>query len=162
MHKTPPVTIHKAITEDAGAMAKLAKELADYEGEATRCDAQAMADCLSQEHVPQMHACVAKTDGGDIVGFVMGYVGYDLSSNSRGLHLNDIVVTTAHRRQGIGQALMAHLVEEVLDNKGEWISLTVLKHNQAAQAFYRTLGFTCVDVDFYAAGKDCLHKIREK
>ncbi|MFZ4541336.1 MAG: GNAT family N-acetyltransferase [Rickettsiales bacterium] len=96
---------------------------------------------------------------GEVVGVVLYYTGYDTLSASVGYHLADIVVAQKQRRSGIGKMLMQALAERALTDKKEWVSLTVLKHNETAREFYAALGMTKVDVDFFAAGKQALAQL---
>ena len=73
---------------------------------------------------------------GIVVGTVMG--GYD---GHRGW-IYSVAVSSAHRRQGIGTALMRR-VEEALAERGcPKVNLQVLTSNSAAVVFYETLGYS--------------------
>lgn len=157
--KSKAVTIHKADSSHAAAIARLAQQLAAHEGEKTLCDEQAVARLIQSGQQPDCQFYVALSDE-DVIGFVMGYAGYDLSSDSYGVHLSDIIVDKANRFQGIGRALLAQLSDDLLSQGGEWLSLTVLESNQLAQGFYDSLQFETVDVRFVAAGKTILQALR--
>ena len=48
------------------------------------------------------------------------------------------------------------LAATALAEKKEWLSLTVLKNNTQARAFYQALGMSEVVVDFFAMGATAL------
>jgi len=56
-------------------------------------------------------------------------------------HLNLLAVATVHRRLGLGSQLMNWLVETAVTAGVFRINLELRTHNEAARAFYETLGF---------------------
>ena len=80
---------------------------------------------------------VAEMDGA-VVGTVMG--GYD---GHRGW-IYSVAVRSAHRRQGIGTALMRRGEAALAERGCLKINLQVLTSNPAAVPFYETLGY-CVE-----------------
>lgn len=153
-----PITIHKATPDDAPIIIALEKKLADYEGEpsmANECALQAMLAGSQQPHCE----CLLAKDGDEVVAFVLFYAGYDLASTTFGLHLADIFVDKTYRQRGVGKQLMqAVALQAQLENR-EWISLTVLKKNQAAQGFYEALGFIRVEVKMMALGRNGMARL---
>lgn len=154
-YKCDAMTIHKACSEDAKAVAALAVQLAAHEGEATLCSAASVTRLLAQPREPQCEIFVAKEEG-QIIGFAMVYPGYDLSSDSYGYHLADICVEKSRRNHGIGKKLLRHIAAHTLTQQKEWLSLTVLKQNKTARAFYQSLKMRDLPVTFMAAGKQVL------
>jgi ribosomal protein S18 acetylase RimI-like enzyme len=73
--------------------------------------------------------------GGAIVGSAMG--GYD---GHRGW-VNYLAVDTAHRRLGLGRALMSALETRLLELGCPKLNLQVRDDNTAALAFYERLGY---------------------
>lgn len=145
--------IRQAKAEDAAAITALLNELNREEGQGIATDGDSVAKALSTAtHGLTLQALVA-VEAQTIIATLLYYTGYDTLTSSYGYHLADIIVTSQHRRQGIGRALVKALGQQALSEGKEWVSLTVLKENQSAHAFYNTLGMTKVDVDFYAAGK---------
>jgi ribosomal protein S18 acetylase RimI-like enzyme len=74
-------------------------------------------------------------DGGEIVGSVM--VGYD---GHRGW-INYLAVAPAHRRQGLGRALMAEAELRLLREGCPKVNLQVRAGNEGVVDFYRKLGY---------------------
>ena len=77
---------------------------------------------------------VARKDG-VLVGYLFGMWIFDE------MHVNKIAVDSAHRRQGIANALMQRCFEFARDHDILSISLEVRQSNRAAQEFYRFLDF---------------------
>jgi GNAT superfamily N-acetyltransferase len=59
--------------------------------------------------------------------------------------LRDLYVATAHRRQGVGHALVAHVRDAAVADGALRLSLTTEFDNVRALALYRDLGFKPVD-----------------
>jgi ribosomal protein S18 acetylase RimI-like enzyme len=130
--------------------------LAAEEGGTCRLDADSLALQVARGE-PELIMRVAEQSGA-CVGCAIAYVGYDVLSASRGLHLSDVFVMPEHRGHGIGTALLASLTEYALMHELEWMSWTMLKTNHAAQRFYERFGASQVDVNFMAMGHSTLQK----
>lgn len=154
-HNIRAVSIHKATHNDAADIARLAVQLADYEQSHTLCDATAIEQLIASVREPVCHLLVAKSND-NVIGFILFYAGYDLSSDSYGFHLADVCVDGPYRNQGVGYALMQALAQQAQSESREWVSLTAIKHNQSAQRFYQKCGFEKVAVNFFAAGESTL------
>jgi ribosomal protein S18 acetylase RimI-like enzyme len=77
---------------------------------------------------------VAEADG-EVVGTVMG--GYD---GHRGW-LYSVAVSPAHRRRGVGTALIRHVEAALADRGCPKVNLQVLVSNAEVVAFYQSLGY---------------------
>lgn len=144
-------TIRPATSEDAPALTALLHQLYAEEGYETSLQPEQLAAQLAGEGEVVLRALVAE-ENGTMLAVVFFYAGYDLLSASSGYHLADIIVQPAIRQQGIGRQLMQALAARTLDEGKEWVSLTVLKQNIPAHAFYTKLGMTQVEVNFFAIG----------
>ena len=131
--------------------------LAAEEGSACRLDAEALVLQVNRGE-PELIMRVAEKDG-ELLGCAIAYIGYDVLSASRGLHLSDVFVMPAHRSHGIGTAFFASFAEHAKAHALEWMSWTMLTTNQAAKRFYDRLGASHVDVHFMAMGRSALLKI---
>lgn len=151
----PAITIRAATGGDIPAIAHLLTQLNHAEGRAEAIDAATLAAALGAGGTVALAALVAEV-GGDVQGAVLYYPGYDVLTAAYGYHLSDIVVDAAARRRGVGKQLFHALARRNLDAGGEWISLTVLRANRSACAFYDAMGMMAVPVEFYAAGKTML------
>lgn len=71
------------------------------------------------------------------------------SPTDRKASVEDVVVSPAHRGQGIGRALMQSLLDAARALAPITLQLTSRPHRQAARALYASLGFTPKDTGFY-------------
>ena len=78
--------------------------------------------------------CVAKAGGK-----VLGYVGMWMILDEG--HITNLAVASAYRRQGIGRALLQHLVEESKKLGIRYLTLEVRRSNLSAQLLYEEFGF---------------------
>lgn len=136
-------------------MTALVEMLNRAEGYAVSASAEALRAALFGQARVRLKALVAE-QAGHVVGLVLYYDGFDTVSASYGYHLADIVVAPGARGRGIGTALFDRLAAQVLGEQGEWISLTVLKKNARATAFYKRRGMVEVSVNFMAIGPQAL------
>ena len=83
---------------------------------------------------------VARTLASDgfVIGFFAGWVIEDE------LHVNNVAASPAHRRIGIGEALMASGIGEARLRACRFVLLEVRASNEPAQSLYRKLGFKIV------------------
>ena len=56
-------------------------------------------------------------------------------------HITNVAVAPEHRRQGLGRAMMLHMMRTALKNKANAMTLEVRETNIAAQTLYFSLGF---------------------
>lgn len=78
----------------------------------------------------------AGTAADPIVGFAGMWILYDEA------HVTTIAVAPEHRGHGLGELLIAHLFDEGIRRKAEWLTLEVRVSNQPAQTLYEKYGFT--------------------
>ena len=84
------------------------------------------------------HACVVVVDDREIVGYVFGVGVEDVGE------ILNVAVAPAHRRQGIGRALVQHALRELVRSGVRQVFLEVRESNAAAQSLYRALAFELV------------------
>lgn len=151
--------IRAGVERDIPAIAALLTALNRSEGYTTITDEAALRDALFGDgREVALHALVA-VEGEEVVATLLFYAGYDTLSASVGYHLADMVVAHTHQRRGIGKLLVQALAKQTLAEGKEWVSLTALTRNDAARAFYQSLGMTQVDVAFYAIGRTALAQL---
>ncbi len=80
---------------------------------------------------------------GELVGHVSAEVQEAPPVVQRGdsLHITEVYVTPAHRREGVGAALLREAERWGRSRGCSYVTLTVDAANEAAQALYRTLDF---------------------
>lgn len=153
-------SIRPATTHDLDAMTALLSELNREEGYVTSASIEQLRAALIDGRV-RMRAMVAE-EGRAITGLLLYYWGYDTVSATYGYHLADIVVTKGKRGRGTGKRLFKALAAQCLGEGGEWVSLTVLKKNEAAHKFYAGCGMTEVAVNFFAIGPQALSRCAQR
>jgi GNAT superfamily N-acetyltransferase len=140
----PAIAIRAAEVEDAGLILRFIRELAAYERaehEVVASEADIHA-CLSG--AGPARALVCSVDGVD-AGFALYFFNYSTWQGRKGLYLEDLYLTPAHRHQGAGKALLQHLARiAVAEGCGrfEW---SVLDWNEPALQFYRSIGARPMD-----------------
>ncbi len=154
---TSGFTIRPGEVQDMEHITELLTELNRFEGYDRSASAQDLSDILFHENNTRLEMrTLLACDGDQPIGLVLFYWGYDTVSATTGYHLADIIVTSTYRGQGVGRVLYHALANQCLHEGGHWVSLTVLKKNTAAKAFYASLGMVEVAVDFYAIGPQAL------
>ena len=83
---------------------------------------------------PESSVVVARR-GGAIAAFAIMHFGDEVA------HLNLLAVGPEHRRQGLGTRLMEWLTATAVEAGVFRINLELRTHNDAARAFYQSLGF---------------------
>lgn len=156
-------TIRSAVLADIPAMGALLTALNRFEGHEVITDEDALAFALFAEGSEvDLQALVAEDADREILGTLLYYPGYDTLSATVGYHLADIVVGEAHRRRGVGRAMIEALCALAMREDKRWVSLAVLQKNLAAQAFYKRLGMTTVPITFMAMGATTIQTLVSK
>lgn len=137
--------IRAAKPEDTPTIARLIRELADYERLSHWV-------CLDEdrlrEHLfgPRPYAEVLLAEeAGEVVGYALFFHNYSTFLAQPGIYLEDLFVQPEHRGKGHGKALLA-AVARVAVERGCWrLEWVVLDWNQPAMDFYRALGAEVLD-----------------
>ena len=92
------------------------------------------------ENVGISYCCIARTDSGQAVGFCSFWRVVDE------LHINNLAVSPAYRRQGIASALMHYVLGQGQVLGALRATLEVRRSNEAARRLYERLGFAAAGV----------------
>jgi len=120
--------------------------LASFEGatHAPRLDAAALARDVfgsTPGSAPKLNILIAEQAAGNdrrqIVGFVSHFRNYSSWEGNTGIHIGDLWVSPPIRGQGVGSALLRHVLAQ---NEGKRIDVFVVRNNKA-RVFYERLGF---------------------
>ena len=76
--------------------------------------------------------------------YIIGFAGFWAMADEA--HITSIAVRKQHRRQGVGELLLIHLIELAIELKARIITLEVRASNTVAQRLYDKYGFTQVDL----------------
>lgn len=137
--------IRPARPEDVGCITSLVRELADYEKLRDIC--RVSADALNTHLFgPGPHAEVLLADSGaETVAFALYFHTFSTFECAPSLYLEDLFVRPAHRRCGIGCALLRRLAELALERGCRRMEWAVLDWNRPAIDFYARLGAEPLD-----------------
>ena len=132
--------IRPAVRADAPEIARLIKELAEYEKLAHMAvgTPQMVADTLFGAR-PAAEAMMAER-GGRAVGFALYFTTFSTFLCKPGLYLEDLFVEPAHRGHGVGKALLARLAALAMERGCGRFEWRVLDWNTPSIKFYESLG----------------------
>lgn len=138
-------TIRPATPGDVATILRLVRELADYEREpdAVVATEDMLATALFGAS-PAAEAVLAEV-GGAIAGFALFFHNFSTWAGRRGLYLEDLYVTPAARRAGVGKALLRHLAGLAIDRDCARFEWAVLDWNTPAIEFYDAVGAESMD-----------------
>ncbi|TWO69147.1 GNAT family N-acetyltransferase [Caenimonas sedimenti] len=136
----PSIVIRAAQADDARLILRFIRELAIYEKAEHEVEASE-ADIRASLFDPggPARALMCTVDG-EYAGFAVYFFNYSTWQGRKGLYLEDLYLTPAHRNVGAGKALLQHLARiAVAEGCGrfEW---SVLDWNEPALQFYRSIG----------------------
>ena len=134
------VDIRPVEPADVPAVVGLIHELAEYERAADECALTAgqLETALFAERAA-LFGHVAELDG-EVVGCALWFLNYSTWRGAHGIYLEDLYVKPAHRRLGVGRALLTALAQECVRRGYGRLEWAVLDWNQPAIDFYRMLG----------------------
>ncbi len=134
------VVLRPAGPQDAVELLRLVRALAEYERLPSAVEATAetyRAQLASDE--PPFEAILAEVEG-RAVGFALYFRSYSTWTGRSGIWLEDLFVERAHRRAGIGRALLVHVARVARDRGAGRLEWSVLDWNELAIGFYVKLG----------------------
>ncbi len=146
------IIIRSAVQADCVKIRPLQKEIADlhfagrpdlFQTEARYYSEEAFSERLN---TADNFVFIAEDSVGEVVGYAFAWIiDYKNHSTYRPFlcfYIDDICVSTAHRRQGIGRALFEKCREEALARDCKMMDLGVWSFNREAIAFYESMGMT--------------------
>jgi GNAT superfamily N-acetyltransferase len=136
----PELQIRPATHDDVAPILEMVKELAAYERllhtvQATEAD---LREALFGPR-PVAEALVADR-GGRAVGFALFFHNYSTFVGRPGIYIEDLYVRPAHRGQGIGGALMSHIIRLARARRCGRVEWAALEWNEPAIRFYEAMG----------------------
>jgi GNAT superfamily N-acetyltransferase len=137
----PAIDIRPASESDAALILRFIQELAAYE----RAEHEVLA---SEEDIRATlfgggpaRALICSV-GGTEAGFAVYFFNYSTWQGRKGLYLEDLYVTPAHRGTGAGKALLQHLARMAVAEGCGRFEWSVLDWNVDAIRFYQGMGAT--------------------
>lgn len=77
--------------------------------------------------------------GPQAIGYVTAFPSYETGHAQRGAYVGDLFVADAHRRQGLGRALLAAVAARAAEQGASYLWWVAQPRNTEAHAFYRRL-----------------------
>ena len=139
------LSIRPATVDDAGLLARMIHELAEYEREldqVTVTEADLVRDGFGRE--AKFRAVIAEWDR-QAAGYAFFFGFYSTWAGRPGLFLEDLFVRPQFRGLGIGKSLLAHIAGLAREEQCFGVRWQVLDWNQAAIDFYKSIGATFLD-----------------
>jgi GNAT superfamily N-acetyltransferase len=135
----PPV-VRAARRDDVPLLLALFGELAEYEQLAHELHAteELLGEALFGER-PVAEALIAER-GGEPAGYALFFPTFSSFLAVQGVWLEDLFVRPAHRRAGVGKALLAAVAATVRERGGGRLEWAALDWNELALGFYRGIG----------------------
>jgi GNAT superfamily N-acetyltransferase len=132
--------VRAATPGDAALLLALFGELAEYEHltHVMRADERKIAEALFGAR-PLAEALIAERDG-KTAGYALFFPTFSSFLASAGVWLEDLFVRPAHRRHGVGRALLGAVAARTRERGGERLEWAALDWNELALGFYRALG----------------------
>ena len=134
--------VRDARPDDVPALLKMFAGLADYEH--LTHELRATEGQLEQALFgprPAAEALVAQPrDSGVPIGYAVFFPTFSTFLAATGFWLEDLYVCQAHRREGVGRALLAAVAARLRERGGQRLEWAALDWNEPALSFYRGLG----------------------
>ena len=132
--------IRPATPTDIPAIAKLIRDLAEYERLAHAVD---FDEAKLREHLfgsrPYAEVLLAEDDEA-VVGFALFFHNYSTFRGKPGIYLEDLFVEPPHRGKGIGKALLKAVAKLAVERDCARVEWSVLNWNEPSIQFYKSLG----------------------
>ncbi len=138
--------IRPAERGDVPALLQMCHELAEYERLAhlMRADPELMERALFAQP-PAAEALIAEAEDGEPAGYAIFFSTFSTFLCIQGIWLEDLFVRPAHRRGGLGRALLAAVAARLRERGGERLEWSALTWNDLALGFYHGLGAQRMD-----------------
>jgi GNAT superfamily N-acetyltransferase len=145
MREQPLLSIRPASVDDVALIARLIRDLAEYErlAHAAVATEAGLREQLFGER-PAAEVLIAEADG-EPAGFALFFHTFSTFLGKRGLYLEDLFGRPDFRGLGLGKHLMAALARIAVQRDCGRFEWSVLDWNEPAIAFYRGLGAVGMD-----------------
>lgn len=123
---------------DTSAILRLGQQIAEHHGDTSTLTPEFLARAATR---PGNVFLVAEHDRA-IAGYIFLQPRMGLTICRDSLHVDNIVTDAAHRRLGVGRALIIAAARATLDCGATSLTLAFRQNNPGASAFYQAMGFT--------------------
>ncbi|WP_407308762.1 GNAT family N-acetyltransferase [Desulfosporosinus sp. SB140] len=131
--------VRKAQKEDCDKVLALMREFAEYVNltEYLIVDRQKLENELFEHNAAEV---LLAEVGEEPIGYALYFNIFSSFSGTRGVYLDDLYISKAHRNKGYGKALLRTLVSETVEKGFERLEWKCLNWNTLAQEFYKSFG----------------------
>ena len=130
------VIIRRAKKEDCAHILRMIRDLAEYENALHQVELTVeMLESQGFDESPEFSCIVAEVDR-NVVGMALTYPRYSTWKGPY-TYLEDLMVDSNFRNQGIGTLLLEAVINEASEKKSARLEWQVLDWNESAIAFYR-------------------------
>jgi GNAT superfamily N-acetyltransferase len=137
--------IRRVERPDVGSVVELVHELAAYERAAESCTlVESQLETALFGDAPSLFGHVAVVDH-EVVGCSLWFLNFSTWHGVHGIYLEDLIVRSTHRGNGLGRALLVELARECTRRGYARLEWSVLDWNEPAIGFYRSIGATSLD-----------------
>jgi GNAT superfamily N-acetyltransferase len=138
--RSEALLVREARPDDVPLLLELFGELAEYERleHELRATEELVHEALFGER-PAAEALIAER-GSDVAGYALFFPTFSSFLAIQGVWLEDLFVRPAHRKGGVGRALLAAVAARVRERGGERLEWAALDWNELALGFYRRIG----------------------
>lgn len=154
------LVIRDARIGDEDAILSLLREFAEFEKLTHKF--KLTSDAISRDMIGdrrRVQCEVAEWDGA-VVGVMIWYPIYGTFEACPALFLEDLFVSPAYRRRGVGKTLLRQLVRHAIEKGANRIDWSVLDWNTPAMDFYDRIGAHAVpDWRIYRLGADAFDQL---
>ena len=136
------LSVRRATREDAPLVLSFVNELAEYEklSHVVVATQDVIAEALFGPK--SLAEALLGFSGSEPVAFAVYFHNFSTFLGRKGLYLEDLYVRPAHRRRGIGRAMLLHVARIAAERNCGRLEWSVLDWNEPAIFFYETLGAT--------------------
>lgn len=140
-----PIRLESAVERDVPLILTFIRELADYEKMAQEVVATEH-DLQSALFGPDAVAsAIIAYAGTEPAGFALYFFSFSTFLGKPGVYLEDLYVTPAWRRHGIGRMLLARLAKTAVERGCGRMEWSVLNWNELALGVYKAIGARPLD-----------------
>ena len=132
--------IRPATPDDVPVIAKLIRDLAEYERLLDKC---ILKEPDLREHLfgtRRYAEVLLAEETGDVVGFALFFHNYSTFRGKPGIYLEDLFVIPEARGRGHGKALLVALAKLAVERDCSRVEWSVLNWNTPSIKFYKSLG----------------------
>lgn len=157
-----PLVVRPAGPDDAEALAPLVRALARFDGkdDVSHLTPARVADWLSGP-APAFDAVIALADG-RALGYAAFYRAFSLYKGSPVMLLENLYVSEAARKRGVGRQLVAAVAAEARRRGYPRMELHVTVSNRPTRAFYERIGLVAPGEAVYRIEDRALAQLAEE